>query len=229
MEEKGIKNRILVLEDNADVAFAITKFLSRMGYNVEYFDTPANMFGYDGLENFDCFLIDINLPGQNGFEVMEKIRIINSRSPAIAITARDMLSDKLTAFDLGFTDYIVKPFDLQELEARIKAHLRGVDSSSQSKEIVYNKFKINPEEYTAFYDGKRLKLTKIEFRILLMLVQKANLVVESEDLIEFAWGDSTDLISPPIRMHVSNLRKKIGDEDYTIIETIPGIGYKLNC
>lgn len=227
MDKTEVNNKILVLEDNADVAFAITKFLSRMGYDVDYFDNPATMFKSDKFDSYDCFLIDINLPEKNGFEVIEKIRIANSNSPAIAITARDMIDDKLTAFSLGFTDYIVKPFDLQELEARIRAHLRTI-SNSNSSEIVFNKFKINPEEHTAFYEDKKLKLTKIEFRILLMLIQKANLVVEAEDLIEFAWGDDTDMINPPIRMHVSHLRKKIGDDDYTVIETIPGIGYKLN-
>lgn len=221
-------SKILILEDNTDVAFSIVKYLSRQGYDVDYFNTPQELFNNKNLNQYDCYLIDINLPEKSGYEVIQYLRTANTQSPVIAITARDSIQDKLQAFELGCTDYVVKPFDLQELEARIRTHLRKITPQHKT-ELIINQFRIDDESHTACYDGKKLKLTNIEFRILYLLIQKANLVVNTDDIIEYAWGDEPDVINPPIRMHISKLRKKINDENYTIIETIPGIGFKLNA
>lgn len=216
--------RILLIEDNVDMALAVVKYFMHHDYHVEHF--PSYEEAVDKLgANIDCYILDINLPNKNGFEAAKLIRKIDSKTPLIAITARDEIEDKLKGFDSGFNDYVVKPFDLRELLARVNTHVRQLREDND--EIKTKDFKINLKEYTAYYKNKKLDLTNIEFRILFMLVKHANILVQLDDLIEYAWGDDPDIFNPPIRMHISNLRKKINDDDYTIIETIPGIGYKL--
>jgi DNA-binding response OmpR family regulator len=143
------------------------------------------------------------------------------------MTARDGIDDKIKGFDLGLTDYIVKPFNLKELLARLHAHLKMTDD--QKNEVLKTEnFLLAPNSYEFKKNGKSIELTQLEMRIMQALMQHNHSMVPIDDLITYVWGESDDLVTPPIRIHIANLRKKIGDKDYRIIRTISGTGYIFN-
>lgn len=220
--------RVLIIEDNNDLREVLGRFLENNGYRVMQFDSTED--GIDAVDehDFDIALIDINLPGKSGFSMIEYIREQGKTMPLIAMTARDGLEDKLAGFELGLTDYIVKPFELKELLARMQTHLRTVGATNMTAEITTNSFRLNPETWEFFVGPKMVELTKTEFRMMHILMLHNRSIVKVDDLVEFVWGDGPESLNPPVRIHLANLRKKIGDNDYTIIKTLPGIGYKLN-
>jgi DNA-binding response OmpR family regulator len=220
--------RVLIVEDNNDMREVLGRFLENNDFRVIGCDSTEDGIDAVDEQDFDIALIDINLPGKSGFSMIEYIREQGKTMPLIAMTARDGLQDKLAGFELGLTDYIVKPFELKELLVRMQTHLRTSGVTNESAEVSSLHYRLNPETWEFFIDNKIVELTKTEFRIMHRLLLSNKTVVKIDDMVEFVWGDGPESLSPPIRIHLANLRKKIGDNDYTIIKTLPGIGYKLN-
>lgn len=222
--------KILVVEDNQDMREAVASALERDGhkiYQANSAEEAKELLFSDS--DIDLAILDINLPGDSGLDLTQYIRDLDITVPLIAITARDSLRDRVEGLESGFTDYVVKPFDLNELVARVHAHLRQAGHNEDRQKIIRTEnFEIRPDAYEFFLNDKTVELTKIEFRIMQKLMEQNTVMVPLDDLIEFAWGEQTDLINPPIRIHIANLRKKINDEDFSVIKTIPGTGYKLN-
>jgi DNA-binding response OmpR family regulator len=216
--------KILVVEDNQDMRESLKKFLSEEGAVVTAVANAED--GIDAVDekDFDIAIIDINLPGKSGFSLIEYVREQGFSYPLIAMTARDGIVDKVKGFDLGLTDYIVKPFDLLELRARINVHTK----SSASSTIKTKNYELKPESFEFKTKNKKIEMTSLELRMLDILMRNNHTIVPVDDLIEFAWGDTSDLVNPPVRIHIANLRKKLGDQNYQIIRTIPGIGYIFN-
>lgn len=219
--------KILIVEDNQDMRRGLEQFLEREGFSV--YSVSSCEDGIDEIDEklYDAAVIDINLPGKSGFDLIEYIREQGHVFPLIAMTARDGIDDKIKGFDLGLTDYIVKPFDQKELLARLQAHLKTSDDQKDEL-ILTDNFSLKPNNYEFKKHGKTIELTQIEMRIMQALMQKNHSLVPIDELINFAWGESEDLVTPPIRIHIANLRKKIGDKNYRIIRTIPGTGYIFN-
>jgi DNA-binding response OmpR family regulator len=219
-----VMKRILLVEDNQDMRLSLKTFLIEDGAKV--FDVASAEDGIDAVDEkpFDIAIIDINLPGKSGFQLIEYIREQGYTYPLIAMTARDGIVDKIKGFDLGLTDYIVKPFDLLELRARINAHAR----KSASGAISTRNYKLIPESFQFFKGIKKIECTTLELRILEILMRNNQVLVPIDDLIEYAWGDQKDLVNPPVRIHIANIRKKIGDKNFQVIRTIPGVGYIFN-
>jgi DNA-binding response OmpR family regulator len=218
--------KLLIVEDNLDILDALNKGFTQKGYVV---DSVAN--GQKGWElsqtnRYDLIILDINLPGKTGLEVLAKFREIDQQTPVIALTARDSLPDKLTGFTEGFDDYVTKPFEFAELLARVQAFIRRSKSNKDLK-LKYKDLEVDPIARIVLVSGKEVELTKIEFNILEYLLRNLAAVVETTELIETIWGETSDMLDPPIRSHIKNLRKKISDSDLTIIQTIPGVGYKI--
>lgn len=218
--------KVLVVEDNTDMRDALRSFLSLHGFQVTAVDSTED--GIDAVDEheFAIALIDINLPGKSGFSMIEYIREQGLEMPLIAMTARDGLQDKLAGFELGLNDYIVKPFDLRELLARMQSHIRN-NQNEETPELVSANYRLIPTAWEFYAYNKSVTLTQTEFRMMQILMQHNRSVVQVTDLIEFVWGGEPESLHPPVRIHLANLRKKIGDKDCTIIKTIPGIGYKL--
>ena len=218
---------IMVVEDNADMRDTLASFLKSEGFNVVAVGSTEE--GIDAVDenHFDLGLVDINLPGKSGFDMVEYIRDQGNEMPVIALTARDAVSDKITGFDSGLNDYMVKPFNLRELLARIHAHLRHSKTEDTDAEVKTARFKIQPKSLRFYADGEQIELTQLEFKMMHLLMMNADSLVKIDDLIDFVWGESDDLVNPPIRIHIANLRKKIGDSDYRVIKTVPGTGYIL--
>lgn len=217
-------NKILIVEDNQDMRESLKKFLSEEGAKVTAVGNAED--GIDAVDEkeFDIAIIDINLPGKSGFSLIEYIREQGLNYPLIAMTARDEIVDKVKGFDLGLTDYIVKPFDLLELRSRIQVHTKKSNSTS----IKTKNYELKPESFEFVAGNKKIEATVLEIRMLEILMRNNHTIVTVDDLIEFAWGDSPDIVNPPVRIHIANLRKKLGDKNFEIIRTIPGIGYIFN-
>jgi DNA-binding response OmpR family regulator len=216
--------KILIVEDNQDMRESLKKFLSEEGAKVTAVASAED--GIDAVDekDFDIGIIDINLPGKSGFSLIEYIREQGYSYPLIAMTARDGIVDKVKGFDLGLTDYLVKPFDLLELRARIQVHTKSTTSGS----IKTKNYELKPDSFEFIAKGKKIVLTSLELRMLEILMRHNHTIVPVDDLIEFAWGDTSDLLNPPVRIHIANLRKKLGDSNFEIIRTIPSIGYIFN-
>jgi two-component system, OmpR family, response regulator QseB len=215
---------MLLVEDNQDMRESLQTFLMEDGAKVIAVSSAEDAIDAVDEKTFDIAIIDINLPGKSGFQLIEYIREQGHVYPLIAMTARDGIVDKIKGFDLGLTDYIVKPFDLLELRARINVHIKQTAGGS----LTTKRFKLSPESFEFYADGKKLVCTTLELRILEILMRNNHVLVPIDDLIEFAWGDQPELVNPPVRIHIANIRKKIGDTHFQIIRTIPGIGYIFN-
>jgi DNA-binding response OmpR family regulator len=213
--------KILLVEDNQDMRESLTAFFTEEGASVFAVGTAED--GIDAVDEkkFDVAIIDINLPGKSGFSLVEYIRSNGHTYPLIAMTARDTTADKVKGFELGLTDYIVKPFDLLELRARIAAHTK----LSETGVIKTENFELNPASFEFKFKDKLVDVTTLELRMLELFLRSNHSLVTLDDLIEYAWGEQPGLTSPPVRIHIANLRKKIGDTNFKVIRTIPGTGY----
>ncbi len=221
-------HRVLIVEDSPDMRHTLTRYLEGQGFAVQAVDSTED--GIDAVDehDFDIGLIDINLPGKSGFAMIEYIREQENVMPLIALTARGDIEDKLRGFDLGATDYIVKPFDLQELTARMQVHLQRLGPSNITSDVATSSYALSPQRHTFSVGTKEIELTNTEFRILHILLLHHGSVVTTADLIEFVWGESHLTETPPVRIHIANARRKLGDHEFKIIKTIAGIGYKLD-
>lgn len=217
--------RILLIEDSVDIAEAIESKLTRAGHHV----TVAHD-GISGEElaiygEFDVVVLDINLPGRSGFEVMAHMRDQNSPTPVLVITARNQLDDKISLLDLGADDYIVKPFDLGELEARLRAVTRRHRGLSKSV-IRIGLLEIDLSSRAANVHGKPFELGRREFEVLEVLASHAGYTVSKEKLYLKLFGHD-DLGTPnAVELLVSRVRKKLEAVDVEIV-THRGAGYML--
>ncbi len=178
-----MSKKLLLVEDNQDMRDSLKTFLSEEGWQVLAVGSAED--GIDAVDEkeFSVAVIDINLPGKSGFSLIEYIRGEGYQYPLIAMTARDGIVDKIKGFDLGLTDYIVKPFDLLELRARINTHAK----KQQSGVIKTDNFTLNTKAVECYAFGKKIDLTVLEMRLLEILMQNNHSLVKIDDLIEFVW------------------------------------------
>lgn len=220
---------VLVVEDEHHLAESIVKYLSKEGYHCEWVDNFEKATEKVHLYTYDCILVDITLPDGNGIQIIERLKNVKSQSGIIIISARNSLEDKIRGLDIGADDYLTKPFDLSELNARIKSLIRRRNFDGNN-EILFKEIKILPQERTVSIHGVNIKLTKKEYDLLLYFVSNPNRVITKESIAEHLWGDHMDMADSFdfIYAHLKNLRKKIlekGGGDY--IQTVYGVGYKF--
>ncbi len=230
-----MKNKILVIEDDADINTLLKKILERAGYEAE-----TAFSGTEGrlllkLNTYDLVLLDLMLPGLSGEELLTEIRK-TLRMPVIALTAKAGLSDKVNVLGLGADDYITKPFEKQELLARIQAQLRRAgdysavqaDASSPQK-LTCRELELYPENHRVLLRGEEIPLTTHEFLLLQLLMANPQKVFSRENLYQSVWNSDFYGEDNAVSVHISNIRKKLAaltDEEY--IQTVWGIGYKIN-
>ena len=220
--------RILLVEDDLRLAETLAEALSDQLYTV---DIAANgLLAWDYVKNldYDLVLLDVMLPGLDGITLCQQLRSQGYRMPILMITARDTVSDKITGLDAGADDYIVKPVDLGELLARIRALLRRGGTTSQPI-LEWGAIKLDPSTYEVSYANKNLSLTRKEYSILELLIRNGRRVLSRSVIIDHIWK----LESPPeedtVKVHVRSLRQKlraVGAPD-DFIETLHGVGYRL--
>ena len=221
--------RTLIIEDNADIVANLYAFLEPRGYML---DNASN--GYSGLalaaqNDYDVVILDITLPGMNGLELCRKLRDeIQISTPVLMLTARDTLEDKVAGFDSGADDYLVKPYSLIELEARLKALVRRARGRSVQPSILsIGDLTFDTATYQAARSGIPLTLTKTGYKILRCLMRESPKVVTREELERDVWGeDRPD--SDALRTHIHALRQALDKHHpFAMVRTVQGIGYRL--
>lgn len=220
--------RILIVDDERDIAELISDTLIDEGY-----DTVIKTSGEDALSeiesnpSFDLILLDIMMPGMSGTELCNKVRD-KVKCPIIFVSAKSSTVDKLLGFELGADDYIAKPFDIYELVARVKAHLRREDRSkiiADDNILEIGEIKVVKESYETYVNSKKIDISTREFEVLYYLMKNAGIVLTKEQIFDSVWGkDYGDLGT--VAVHIKSLRNKI-DKDEKYIKTIWGVGYKF--
>ena len=221
--------KLLIIEDDREIQESVLAYLAPEGYLCE----QAFDFGsaQDKISSFDydCLLIDINLPDGSGLDLIKEAKRLKKPSGIIVITARDAINDRVKALEFGADDYLVKPFNLAELNARIKSLIRRIQFQGNNS-ITYRDLEVFPDSFQVLAKGRPVELTKKEFELLLFFVSNAGRVIAKESLAGQLWGDDSDFSYSFdfVYAQIKNLRKKLrekGAADY--IKTIYGVGYKF--
>lgn len=224
-----MKTKILIVDDDTNIADLISMYLNKEGY-----DTKEVYSGKKAIDIFSNFtpnlvILDIMLPEMDGYEVCREIRRV-SKVPIIMLTAKGETFDKVLGLELGADDYIVKPFEPKELVARVKAVLRRYEpkeSAEVSKQVVVPNMSINFSTYTVVYHEKTLELPPKEFELLYFLASHPNQVFTREQLLDKIWGYEFIGDTRTVDVHIKRLREKMPYEDTWSLKTIWGVGYKF--
>ncbi|GJM35945.1 MAG: DNA-binding response regulator [Saprospiraceae bacterium] len=221
--------KLLIVEDEQDLLSMINHYLKKEGFLCELAKNYRE--GYIKLNNYqyDCAVIDLNLPGGDGLTLVKLLREESPETGIIIVSAKDTTEDRIRGLEEGADDYLVKPFNLSELNARIKAVLRR-KMNLPTKEMNFGNLSIRLDAREVIAGENTLKLTKKEYDILLYLARNKNRVVTKDSIAEHLWGDYMDeaVSFDFIYAHVKNLRKKLNENDCgDYLKTIYGIGYKF--
>lgn len=221
--------KVLIIEDEASVYSFLEKFFTENGHDVK-----LAFSGIDGIQNyrnqrFDIVILDLGLPDLNGIEVLEKMREWNN-TPVIILTANDSDEDKIKALEKGADDYLTKPFNISELNARLKAITRRTNSADLNNQLITTQIVLNLDNHSVNFNKKELHLTQIEFEILKYLMMSNGKVVVHRLLLKNIWGPNSVEHTQYLRVYVGQLRKKLilAGADKNIILTETGVGYRLN-
>lgn len=225
--------KVLIIEDDPTLSINISEALLAEGFNTECV--------YEGLladrmlkkNNFDCVVMDINLPNKNGFDLCKDFRQYNTATPVIMLTAFGELEDKVQGFDSGADDYLTKPFYMRELILRvnslIKRHKHNSSSGDANTILVANDISLNNAQKKVFRQGKEIGLTPREYQILKKLIENKGEIVSKADLITEIWGSSFGANTNTIEVYVNFLRNKLDKPfDKNSIKTKVGFGYYLD-
>ena len=217
--------RILIVEDDAALASGIARILEGEGHAVDVMAKGEQAVLGARQERFDMIILDVGLPGIDGFEVLRRLRAAGDRTPVLVLTARDALDDRIHGLDLGADDYMAKPFSLQELEARVRALTRrGLGTASSV--IKHGPLTFDATGRVAYLNDQMVDLSARELSLLEVLLQRAGRLVSKDQLVErlCEWGE--EVSNNAIEVYIHRLRKKI-EQGAVRIATVRGLGYCL--
>ncbi len=217
--------RILLVEDNQSILVATSKRLESNGYSVDTCKNGQDAQEFISLTPYDCIVLDIMLPGLDGLSVLKEMRQHSNNTPVLLLTAKDAIEDRVAGLDAGADDYLVKPFALDELLARIRALLRRQGAERKNELSIYD-LSVDLANHDVVRAGKKIELTSKEFAILEYLLRNKNRILTREQIVEHVWNYDFDCSSNIIDVYIRYLRSKI-DEGFNkkLITTIRGSGY----
>ena len=217
---------ILVIEDDADIASNIGQYLEDKGHQLDFAYSGTQGLSLALERRFDLIILDLMLPGKDGISVCREFRAQSSHdTPILMLTARDTLEDKITGFEAGSDDYLVKPFSLRELEVRVLAITRRGPVKSRDSIVRIDNLELNRDTMQVSRDSQSISLKPRAFRILEFLMQHENRVVARQELIDYIWSDDPPE-GDPLRVHIHSLRQEIDKPfDNELIHTVHGVGY----
>jgi two-component system, OmpR family, response regulator QseB len=215
--------RVLVVEDDPMIGRAVVAGLHQQGYAVDWVRDGAEAELALGHAVYDVALLDLGLPRRDGLEVLKGVRRAKNDLPILIITARDAVADRIAGLDSGADDYLVKPFDLDELLARTRAVIRRHGGRSQS-EIAYGALILDPSRRRVLFQGAEVELSPREFAVLEALLKEPGAVVSRERLEDAVYGWGEEVGSNSIEVHVHHLRRKLAPE---LIRNVRGVGYRI--
>jgi DNA-binding response OmpR family regulator len=221
-------SKILIVEDEAQLARFVELELIHEGNSVDKAEDGRTGLDMALSNDYDLILLDVMLPGINGFEVLRRIRV-KKETPVILVTARDAVMDKVSGLDAGADDYITKPFAIEELLARIRVALKRKGASAAvSRQLTVGKVTIDQDRHEVCVDGNPVELTNYEFELLRILMENCNIVLDRERLINEIWGYDYEGETNVVDVYIRHLRTKIDDKyGIKLIRTVRGVGYVI--
>ena len=221
--------RLLLVEDESQLLQAYVKGLKQDGYAIDTAKDGESAVELCSINTYDLIVLDLNLPRLHGIEVLKQVRELNQAVKIIIVSANRSIEQRVAGLDLGANDYLTKPFDFQELRARIRALLRR-DFLSQPNTIAVGDFVLDLNLREVTFQGQRILLTLKEYALLAVLIQNKDRIVSSEELLEKCWNEEADPFSEAMRVHIYALRKKLNEATRRddVILTVKGAGYRFN-
>ena len=221
--------KLLVVEDNEKVASLVERGLREEGYAADVAHDGMDGIFKARVYDYDLLILDIMLPGKNGYEIVRDLRAEERSVPVLMLTARDATEDVVQGLDAGADDYLTKPFSLDELMARVRALVRR-GGAERTERLLYADLEMDRIEHTASRAGAPLNLTPKGFQLLEYFLLHPEEVVKRTRLLEKVWDLQFDPMSNVVDVHVANLREKLreGDDHRALIHTIRGVGYMMS-
>ena len=220
--------RLLLIEDDVKLVRALQRGLQREGYAVDLAGNGDEALAQARAYDYDALVLDVMLPGTDGFTVCRELRRSEQWVPVLMLTARDHVKDRIGGLDAGADDYLVKPFDFGELLARLRALIRRGPSERPSV-IEIGDLRVDPAAHTVARAGREVELTPREFALLLFLARRAGEVVSRTELLEHVWDDAEDGSTNVVDVYVGYLRRKLEKpfRRRRLIRTVRGVGFML--
>ena len=217
--------RVLLVEDDKSILKATAKGIDRAGYSVDTCDNGADAQMLIPLSEYDCIILDIMLPGIDGLTILKNMRNSGNQTPVLLLTAKDTVEDRVKGLDYGADDYLIKPFSLDELIARIRALMRR-QGTERKNELTIDDLVLDLSNHEVTRGGKEIVLTSKEFAILEYLLRNKNRLLTRTQIVDHVWNYDFDCSSNIVDVYIRYLRSKIDDGfDRKIITTIRGSGY----
>lgn len=225
-----MRRRILVVEDEPGIRLAVKDELEFEGYDVSLAeDGPSGLAAILGSAP-DLVVLDLMLPGRNGFQICQDVRAQGIRTPIIVMTARNQEADKVRGLELGADDYVTKPLSLAELVARIRAVLRRTGGDMDREVLEVPPIRLDLKRHTVFKNRVEVPVTDTEFQILALLLRRVGEVITRDEFLKLVWGEDVYVTHRTVDTHVASLRKKIEDnlDRPSFIVSVRNVGYRFN-
>jgi DNA-binding response OmpR family regulator len=225
--------RLLIVDDDADMRLLLAEYFRRLGFHVEERESGTAALEPAIAGDFDCFILDVSMPGISGLELLKRVRDRGIQTPALFLTAHDALDDKVAGFEAGADDYLAKPFSPRELEYRVEALLRRSTEVAQPTDgtrIQVGDLVIDKRRHEVSRQGQRIDLTPLEFQILELLASEPGRAWSRNALLDKVWSTDYEGYQRNIDPHINRLRKKLESDPKNpkYVLTVRGVGYKLN-
>jgi OmpR-family two-component system manganese-sensing response regulator len=223
--------RILLVDDEVELTDPLSRLLTREGYDVKvaYDGTTGSELATEG--NYDLLILDWMLPGQSGLEICQQLRSRGDTTPVLFLTAKDTVDDRVQGLDAGADDYLVKPFELRELLARVRALLRrppALESTATTQRLRVDELELDPENQLAYRQGRMIELSEKESQLLEYLMRRPGQLLTHTQIHEYLWGDTNKPSSNVLAAQIRLLRRKIEAPGETpLIHTVYGKGYRF--
>ncbi len=225
--------RLLIVDDDADMRLLLAEYFRRLAFHVEEHETGAAAMEPATNGRFDCFILDVSMPGMSGFELLKRIRERGVQTPALFLTAHDALDYKVAGYESGGDDYLAKPFSPRELEKRVEALLKRtgpVQPGTDHERVEVGGLVIDKRRHEVIRQGVKIDLTPLEFQILELLASEPGRAWSRNALLDRVWSTEYEGYQRNIDPHINRLRKKLETDPKNprYVLTVRGVGYKLN-
>lgn len=231
---KGNSKRLMIVDDDAEMRTLLAEYFRRLGFEVSEKESGMAALQTAAADRFDCFILDVAMPEMSGLELLKKLRDRGIETPALFLTAHDLLDDKVAGFEAGADDYLAKPFSPRELEYRIEALLRRGQmtppAGGDEERMEIGDLVVDKRRHEVSRGGARIDLTPLEFQILELLASEPGRAWSRNDLLDRVWSTEYEGYQRNIDPHINRLRKKLEADPKNphYVLTVRGVGYKLN-